>query len=137
MQEATQISERRACRLVGILRASKRYFFSRKEAEGSQLQARIKEIALERRRFGYRCIYRLLRREGFEVNHKRVYRLYQAMGLMVRKRRRRKSLNIEQEPLLLPSLPNHTWSMDFVMDVLSSGRQIKCLTIVGASNLSR
>lgn len=102
MQEATQISQRRACRLVGIHRASKRYVFSRVETENSQLQALIKEIALERHWFGYRSIYRLLRREGFEVNHKRVYRLYQAAGLMVRKRRRRKSLNIEREPLLLP-----------------------------------
>lgn len=98
--------------------------------EDDKLQARIKELVLERRRFGYRRIHRLLRREGFDVNHKRVYRLYCELGLMVSKRRRKKSQCVEREPLLLPSVPNHTWSMDFVMDALSNGRRIKCLTIV-------
>ncbi|EPW6755008.1 IS3 family transposase [Vibrio parahaemolyticus] len=129
IQKGTQLSERRACLLVGIQRASLRY---QPEAnrEDDKLQARIKELALERRRFGYRRIHRLLRREGFDVNHKRVYRLYSDLGLMVSKRRRRKSQCVEREPLLLPSEPNHTWSMDFVMDALSNGRRIKCLTIV-------
>lgn len=129
MKEVTSISERRACLLVGINRASMRYQADVKP-EDDALQARIKELALERRRFGYRRIHRLLRREGFEVNHKRVYRLYRDAGLIVSKRKRRKSLSVEREPLLLPSIPNHTWSMDFVMDALSSGRRIKCLTIV-------
>lgn len=123
------LSERRACLLVGINRASMRYQ-SAVKTEDRELQIRIKELALERRRFGYRRIHCLLRREGFEVNHKRVYRLYREAGLIVSKRKRRKSLSVEREPLVLPSMPNHTWSMDFVMDALSSGRRIKCLTIV-------
>lgn len=129
MQEVTTISERKACLLVGINRASMRYQPQSKESD-VELSARIQELALERKRFGYRRIHHLLRREGTEVNHKRVYRLYREAGLTVRKRKRRKSLCVEREPLLLPSLPNHTWSMDFVMDALSSGRRIKCLTIV-------
>ncbi|MFH4676218.1 IS3 family transposase [Vibrio alginolyticus] len=129
IQKDTQLSERRACLLVGIQRASLRYQ-PQANREDDKLQARIKELALERRRFGYRRIHRLLRREGFDVNHKRVYRLYSELGLMVSKRRRRKSQYVEREPLLLPSVPNHTWSMDFVMDALSNGRRIKCLTIV-------
>ncbi|WP_438273226.1 IS3 family transposase [Vibrio natriegens] len=129
IQKGTQLSERRACLLVGIQRASMRYQ-PQSNREDDKLQARIKELALERRRFGYRRIHRLLRREGFDVNHKRVYRLYCELGLMVSKRRRRKSQCVEREPLLLPSVPNHTWSMDFVMDALSNGRRIKCLTIV-------
>ncbi|MFH6906725.1 IS3 family transposase [Vibrio fluvialis] len=129
IQKSTQLSERRACLLVGIQRASLRYQ-PQANREDDKLQARIKELALERRRFGYRRIHRLLRREGFDVNHKRVYRLYCELGLMVSKRRRRKSQCVEREPLLLPSVPNHTWSMDFVMDALSNGRRIKCLTIV-------
>ncbi|EHU0315932.1 IS3 family transposase [Vibrio parahaemolyticus] len=129
IQKGTQLSERRACLLVGIQRASMRYQ-PQANREDDKLQARIKELALERRRFGYRRIHRLLRREGFDVNHKRVYRLYSELGLMVSKRRRRKSQCVEREPLLLPSAPNHTWSMDFVMDALSNGRRIKCLTIV-------
>ncbi|ELB2200081.1 IS3 family transposase, partial [Vibrio parahaemolyticus] len=129
IQKGTQLSERRACLLVGIQRASLRYQ-PQANREDEKLQARIKELALERRRFGYRRIHRLLRREGFDVNHKRVYRLYCELGLTVSKRRRRKSQCVEREPLLLPSVPNHTWSMDFVMDALSNGRRIKCLTIV-------
>ncbi|PSU11134.1 IS3 family transposase [Photobacterium ganghwense] len=129
MQEVTTISERKACLLVGINRASMRYQPQSKESD-VELSARIQELALERKRFGYRRIHHLLRREGTEVNHKRVYRLYRESGLTVRKRKRRKSLCVEREPLLLPTLPNHTWSMDFVMDALSSGRRIKCLTIV-------
>ncbi|MEE3877301.1 IS3 family transposase [Vibrio sp. YYF0003] len=129
IQKSTQLSESRACLLVGIQRASLRYQ-PQANREDDKLQARIKELALERRRFGYRRIHRLLRREGFDVNHKRVYRLYCELGLTVSKRRRRKSQCVEREPLLLPSVPNHTWSMDFVMDALSNGRRIKCLTIV-------
>ncbi len=102
IQEGTQFSERRACLLVDVQRASIRYqpLINR---EDNKLQPRIKELALERRRFCYRRIHRLLRREGFDVNHKRVYRLYCELGLMVSKQRRRKSRWAEREPLLLAS----------------------------------
>ena len=85
---------------------------------------------LERRRFGYRRIWQLLRREGLLVNHKRVYRLYHLNGLGVKRRRRRKGLATERLPLLRPAAPNMTWSMDFVMDALATGRRIKCLACV-------
>lgn len=71
-----------------------------------------------------------MRRDGINVNHKKVYRLYRDAGLAVRKRKRRKGIMVERQPLLLPEMPNHTWSMDFVMDSLANGRRIKCLTIV-------
>nr|WP_235862897.1 IS3 family transposase [Vibrio ruber] len=129
IQEGTTVSERRACFLVGIHRASMRYQ-PQVNREDEALLIRIKELALERRRFGYRRIHCLLRREGIDVNHKRVYRLYSELGLMVSKRRRRKSQCVELQPLQLPSVANHTWSMDFVMDALCNGRRIKCLTIV-------
>ncbi|SFC41171.1 HTH-like domain-containing protein [Microbulbifer thermotolerans] len=128
MRSETTISERRACSLVGLSRASMRY--QSKKATESELAERIKEIALERRRFGYRRVHQMLRREGLKVNHKKVYRLYHEAGLAVRKRRRRKGVMVERQPLSLPETPNHTWSMDFVMDAPASGRRIKCLTIV-------
>jgi putative transposase len=78
----------------------------------SYLSGRITELALERRRFGYRGIWQLLRREGLHVNHKRVYRLYHLSGLGVKRRRRRKGLATERLPLLRPTAPNLTWSMD-------------------------
>ncbi|EPV0132587.1 DDE-type integrase/transposase/recombinase, partial [Pseudomonas aeruginosa] len=63
-------------------------------------------------------------------NHKRIYRLYRAAGLMVKRRRRRHGVAVERERLSLPSAPNQVWSMDFVFDALSTGRRIKCLTVV-------
>lgn len=103
---------------------------AQRPAADVQLSLRITELALERRRFGYRRIWQLLRREGLHVNHKRVYRIYHLNGLGVKRRRRRKGLATERLPLLRPDAPNLTWSMDFVMDALASGRRIKCLTCV-------
>lgn len=129
MVSETPISERRACSLVGLSRATMRYQCHRSPGE-RELTERIKAIAFERRRFGYRRVHQLLRREGTEVNHKKVYRLYREAGLAVRKRKRRKGVMVERQPLVLPDGPNQTWSMDFVMDSLANGRRIKCLTIV-------
>lgn len=100
------------------------------KVEDAVLTQRMSELAAERRRFGYRRLHALLRREGVEANHKRIHRLYQAAGLAVRRRRQRHGVAVDREPLLLPSGPNQIWSMDFVFDALASGRRIKCLTIV-------
>ncbi len=129
MCDATGMSQRRACRLTGLSLSTCRYEAHRPAAD-AHLSGRITELALERRRFGYRRIWQLLRREGLHVNHKRVYRLYHLSGLGVKRRRRRKVLATERLPLLRPAAPNLTWSMDFVMDALSTGRRIKCLTCV-------
>jgi putative transposase len=129
MIEKTSISERRACRLVGLSRTVMHYAPEPK-VEDAVLTQRMSELAAERRRFGYRRLHALLRREGVEANHKRIHRLYQAAGLAVRRRRKRHGVAVDREPLLLPSGPNQIWSMDFVFDALASGRRIKCLTIV-------
>ena len=78
----------------------------------------------------YRRIHVLLRREGHQANHKRVFRLYQGAGLAVPKRKRRQRVAVERHPLTLSEVPNQVWSMDFVMDALSNGRRLKCLNIV-------
>lgn len=129
MQEHTEVSERRACQLVGLSRTVLHYQ-SKIQPENEQLKARLVELAGERRRFGYRRLHALIRREGTQVNHKRVYRLYGEAGLAVKRRRRRMGVAIEREPLALPSGPNQVWSMDFVSDSLESGRRIKILAIV-------
>lgn len=129
MCDATGLSQRRACRLTGLSLSTCRYEAQRPAAD-AHLSGRITELALERRRFGYRRIWQLLRREGLHVNHKRVYRLYHLRGLGVKRRRCRKGLATERLPLLRPAAPNLTWSMDFVMDALATGRRIKCLTCV-------
>lgn len=125
----TSVSERRACQLVGLSRITLRYEPRRSE-ENEILKAKIIDLAQERRRFGYRRIHALLRREGVEANHKRVYRLYREADLAVRRRKRRKGVAVPREPLSLPTRCNEVWSMDFVMDSLSYGRRIKILTIV-------
>jgi putative transposase len=91
------------------------------------LVEQIRELALERRRFGYRRVHRLLRREGTEVNHKKVYRLYRQAELAVRKRKRLRDIMLERHLLTLPDRPNQSWSMDFVMDsLLLKAGWIKC-----------
>jgi putative transposase len=129
MREWMEISERRACGLIGVARTTMRRVLD--EPGGNVvLKARIVDLAHARRRFGYRRIHDLLRREGVQANHKRVYRLYRQAGLSVRKRRRRKLVMLDR-PVLRQSIgPNETWSIDFVMDSLANGRRIKCLTVV-------
>lgn len=129
MREMTPISERRACRLVGLSR-SVHVYQARATVRNVQLKTRLIELAHERRRFGYRRLHILLHREGVRVNHKRVYRLYREAGLMVRRRKRRHGVAVEREPLERPDRPNAVWSMDFVSDALANGRRIKVLTIV-------
>lgn len=129
MQEKTQVSQRRACRLVGLSRTVLAYQPASNPVNEA-LTERMVELAAVRRRFGYRRIHVLLRREGRHANHKRIFRLYQNADLAVPKRKRRRGVAVERQPLTLPEAPNQVWSMDFVMDALSSGRRIKCLNIV-------
>jgi putative transposase len=129
IREKVDISERRACRLVGLSR-SVLHYEATADDENDALTARLMELAHERRRFGYRRLHALVEREGIRANHKRVHRLYREAGLAVRRRRRRHGVMIEREQLALPSGPNEVWSIDFVMDALPNGRRLKCLTIV-------
>ena len=93
------------------------------------LVQRIVELAAERRRYGYRRIHMLLRREDHLANHKRALRLYQEAGLADRRCKPCRGVTVERQPLALPQGPNQVWSMDFVMDALSNGRRLKCLNI--------
>jgi putative transposase len=127
MRAKTSLSERRACALIGLSRTALRYV---PQATDDTLRRRLIELAGERRRFGYRRLHILLEREGFEANHKRVYREYRKAGLAVRRRRKRERVAVERQPLQVPSGPNHTWSMDFVFDALANSRPLKCLTVV-------
>jgi len=132
IREAHGLSERRACGLVGIKRSSCRYAGCRPELGG--LRGRRRELAQERRRFGYRRLTVLLRREGWTVNHKRVYRMYREEGLGVRRRKRKRIGAVERQALAIPVRPNERWSMDFVSDALSEGRKFRSLNIVDDFN---
>jgi len=129
MQEKTAISQRRACSLVGLSRSVLSYR-SEKQTNDTLLQNRLRELAFERKRFGYRRLHVLLQREGTVVNHKKVYRLYREADLGVRRRKRRRDIAVARQPLALPNRANQVWSMDFVMDALANGRRLKILTVV-------
>ena len=123
--EAHGLSERRACRLAELNRSTFQY---QKQTGGDEaLRQRLRELASERRRFGYRRLGILLEREGFQANHKKIYRLYAEEGLAVKRRRGRKRAIGTRSPMLLPEGPNERWSLDFVSDALSDGRRIRTL----------
>jgi len=122
------LSERRACRLVGLSRDSYRHP-PETDQMTKDLTGKIVEIAQARRRFGYRRIHDMLRPEFPGVNHKRVYRLYSEANLAVRRRKKVKRPASERVPLQLAQNVNEVWSMDFVSDSLANGRRIKFLTV--------
>jgi putative transposase len=94
------------------------------------LRERMKAMAHERRRFGYRRLHVLLRREGFVVNHKRLFRIYREERLTVRRRGGRKRAIGTRAPILIPLRPNERWSLDFVSDQFTDGRRFRILTVV-------
>ena len=104
LRSAFDMSERRACRTIAL--------------------------AHERRRFGYRRLHVLLRREGFRVNHKRLFRLYREERLMVRRRGGRKRALGTRAPMVVPQLANDRWSLDFVSDQFIDGRRLRILVVV-------
>lgn len=126
LQAAGPLSERRACGLVGMSRSSCRYAGGGRD--DTALRMRLRELAAARRRFGYRRLHVLLQREGWTLNHKRVYRIYREEGLCVRKRSRKRVAR-ERCPLPARSGPNQRWALDFVSDALSWGRKIRLLTV--------
>jgi putative transposase len=114
--------------MIGICRMTVRYRSQR--PDDSQLRERMKTLADERRRFGYRRLHILLRREGYVVNHKRLFRLYKEERLIVRRRGGRKRAMGTRAPIDLPLQPNQRWSLDFVSDQLLDGRRFRILTVV-------
>jgi putative transposase len=124
-----QISERHACRLLGLGRSTHRYQARRNERDGA-LRARLKELAAQRMRFGYRRLTAVLVREGIAVNHKRVYRLYREEGLAMRIRQRRRIRWTGAVSGPVATRANQRWSIDFVSDCVSTGRVIRMLTVV-------
>ena len=122
------MSERRACGLLKVHRATTRY--RPRRVDDRKLKRRLRELAEQRRRFGYRRLHVLLQREGHVVNHKRVYRLYAEEGLQVRRRRRKRVNASLRRPMELPGRPTQRWSMDFASDSLASGRRFRALVVV-------
>ena len=123
-----RVSERRACRVIPIARSSQRYQSRAKDQ--SALKIRLRDLALGRVRYGYRRLHVLLQREGWRVNHKRVYRLYRQEGLSLRLKTRKKRVSGLRGPKPVATRPNECWSMDFMADRLVDGRRFRVLTLV-------
>jgi len=123
-----EVSQRRACRSIGVDRGSMRYRSRRPDDEAAR--ARLRELAAVRRRFGYRRLHILLDREGSHMNHKKLRRLYAEERLQVRRRGGRKRALGTRAPMVVPQGPNQRWSMDFVSDALTDGRRFRILVVV-------
>jgi putative transposase len=123
-----KVSQRRACKAIGADRSSIRYRSRR--PEDAAIRIRLHELAAARRRFGYRRLQILLRREGIHMNHKKFRRLYREEHLQVRRRAGRKRALGVRTPLTLPQGPNQRWSMDFLGDAFADGRRFRILAIV-------
>jgi len=128
LQACHGMSERRACRVVGADRKSVRYRSTR--ADDAELREKLRELANQRRRFGYRRLHILLRREGVMINRKKTQRIYREEGLAVRRRRNRRRAIGVRAPAPVLALPNQRWSLDFVHDQMASGRRFRVLNVV-------
>ena len=128
LQSVYEMSERRACRVLGVDGTSVRYQATR--PDDGALRDRLKALAQERRRFGYRRLHVMLRREGHAVNKKRVQRIYREEKLTVRRRGGRKRAMGTRRPLEIPLVANQRWSLDFVSDQMTDGRRFRILTVI-------
>ena len=126
-------SQRRACRALGVARSSCRY--QSVAADQTPLRIRLRELAAARVRYGYRRLHILLQREGWQVNAKRIFRLYRVEGLSLRLKVRKKRASAARVIRPGAERPNERWSLDFVSDSLADGRRFRALTIV--DNVSR
>ena len=109
------------CSLVGLAISSWRY--QAKPDEHEQIRARLRDLAAERRRWGYRQMHEVLRREGILINHKRTERLYREERLQIKTRRRKKTAAQQRVPMPYPEGVNQRWAMDFMSDNLADGRR--------------
>lgn len=128
LQTSYAVSQRRACSVLKIDRSSIRY--RRQRSDDAYLRAKMREIASERRRFGYRRIHLMLKRQGIVMNLKKLRRLYREERLQVKRRGGRKRALGTRRSILLPDAPNRRWSLDFVSDAFTDGRRFRILAVV-------
>ena len=128
LQSEFDVSERRACRVMGQSRSALRYQ-PRRDGD-DKLREAMREAAFARPRDGYRRVHLAVVAEGFQVGQRRVRRIYAEEGLAVRRRRRRRLKPVVRRPMVLPSRPTERWSMDFVHDQLADGRTIRMFAAI-------
>ena len=128
LRSVFEMSERRSCSVISADRKMIRYRSRRPDDAG--LRTKLRDLANVRRRFGYRRLFILLRREGEMSGINRIYRLYREEGLAVRKRLTRRKAIGTRAPILVEAKPNARWSLDFVHDQLAGGRRFRILNVV-------
>ena len=128
LQENHRLSQRWTCNIVGISRSSYRY--QEKPKNDNEIRSRLRELAQQRRKFGSPRLHTLLRREGYQINHKRTERLYREEGLSLRLKKRKKRVSHLRVVINRPDRMNQHWSMDFVSDSLFNGRRFRVLTVI-------
>ena len=134
MMECFGVSARRACEVVRLPRST--WLYPSRRVEPVALKQRIRDIARTRTRYGYLRIHAVLRREGWIVNRKRVYRLYHEMGLQMRRKPPRRRVQAKLREARVPArFRNDCWSMDFMADQTFDGRRLRGLPVV--DHLSR
>lgn len=126
--QASGMSERGALRVIGMSASALRY--EPAPERNVEVRSRILALAQRHRRYGAGMIYLKLRQQGWQINHKRVDRLYAEARLQIRRRKRKKVPLGDRQPLVRPVAANEVWSMDFVFDRIAGGRVLKCLAIV-------
>ncbi|RYF39018.1 MAG: IS3 family transposase, partial [Cytophagaceae bacterium] len=128
LQEEHGYSQRRACRLTKCNRKSARHTSARQD--DAQLRGRLRELAYQRKRWGYRLLNGALRLEGWAINHKRTYRLYKEEKLDLRPKHRRRLKSFSREPRHAAAAANDIWTMDFTGDKLCDGRSFRTLNVL-------
>jgi putative transposase len=128
LRDAFGVSERRAIRVVRVHRSTARY--TSRPDRGPELRERLRRLAVECPRYGYRMMTDRLRWEGTRVNHKRVYRVYREEGLQLPKRRRKRLRSVRRQPLMKAQAVNVRWSMDFMSDALADGRRFRVFNVL-------
>jgi HTH-like domain len=126
--EQFPMTERRACKLVGLDRSSYRY--EPRADHNADLRQELLVLARQKPRYGYRRLHALVTKRGVQASAQRVYRLYRAEGLMVRRLKRKRLARVAVASYLVRS--NQEWALDFVSDSLATGRGIRLLTVVDA-----
>jgi len=128
MRQHHRVSARRACGLLDLSRSS--FYYAAEPSGDAPLREALRKLAAQRRRFGYRRLAVLLQREGWRVNHKRVFRLYQEERLQVRRRIKKHTAKWRGDKPVAPTGINQRWSLDFVSDQLADGRRLRVLAVV-------
>ncbi len=129
MRRVWDVSIRRACQVLRFDTSS--YHYKSRRPEQAALEQRIREICQTRVRYGYRRVHVMLRREGWMINQKKTRRIYNEMGLQLRKKTPKRRVKAKlRDDRRAASRPNDVWAMDFVHDQLATGRKLRILTVV-------